>query len=183
MATRASNSDQLIRLVEPLVPALRRYARALLRDKDGADDLVQDCLERVVSRWHLFDPGAQIRPWVFTILHNLAVSRLRQRQRRGIHVPIDETGDDALGRPGTQDAALLRRDLLEALKQLPEEQREVLLLVTVEELSYLEAAKILSVPLGTVMSRLSRGRERLRVLLELPGRQTGTGQPHLRRVK
>ncbi len=151
--------DMLL-LVEPLIPALRRYARALVRDRATADDLVQDCLERAVSRWRQRREGDP-RPWLFAILHNLAVNQFRQSKRRGVHVAIDETSEDDLGENAVQEQKLMYQDVLKKLAGLPEDQRSVLLLVAVEDLSYADAAKVLNIPVGTVMSRLSRARERL----------------------
>ena len=146
--------------VEPLIPALRRYARALMRDRAAADDLVQDCLERAVSRWHQRRDGS-VRAWLFTILHNLAVTQFRQATARGRHMPIDEAGEQELVSAAAQEQGLIFQDVLGKLAKLPEEQRAVLLLVGVEDLSYADAAVVLNVPVGTVMSRLSRARERL----------------------
>src|SRR5580692_8464780 len=142
-------TDMMV-LVEPMIPTLRRYARALLRDQTEADDLVQDCLVRVVGGWHQ-RRGDDARAWVFAILHNLAVNRLRQAARRGIHVSIDDTAEGAFARPAPQEDRVRHRELMAALQELPEAQRSVLLLVTVEDLSYAEAAKVLDVPIGTVM--------------------------------
>ncbi|MDO8974388.1 sigma-70 family RNA polymerase sigma factor [Reyranella sp.] len=162
-------------LLEPLIPALRRYAYALVRDHDAADDLVQDTLERALSRWTLRRSDCDLRAWLFTIQRNLHVSALRQDRRRGPHVELDEwTTPKAVA---TQESGSEVQDILAALDQLPEEQKSLLLLVGVEDLSYDDAAKVMGVPIGTVMSRLSRGRQRLRALLET-GRAT-----LLRRVK
>ena len=150
--------------LEASVPALRRYARALTRNIDRADDLVQDCLERAVGRWRQ-RRGTEVRPWVYAILHNLLVDHQRQHSRRGTAVPLHLVDDAALGRPADQDAGLHHRDLLRALDALPEEQRTVLLLLSVEGLSYGEVAAVVGVPLGTVMSRISRGRDRLATLI------------------
>jgi RNA polymerase sigma-70 factor (ECF subfamily) len=169
----------MVRLLEPLIPALRRYARALVRDRSAADDLVQDGLERALSRWHQRRADADVRSWVFAILHNLAVNRMRQMARHGAHLPLEDVAEP--GQPPTQEGTLRHRDLLRALDNLPEEQRNVLLLVSVEDLSYAEAAKVLDVPLGTVMSRLARGRERLRQAME--GQAAPAARTHLRRVK
>ncbi|MDF0487873.1 RNA polymerase sigma factor [Sphingomonas sp. H39-1-10] len=155
----------MISLVQPLIPALRRYARALLRDREDADDLVQDVLERAIARWAQRREAASVRAWLFTILHNLALDRLRQGKRRGTAEPIDTLPEGRLATPARQDAAIARDDILALVAALPEEQRTVMLLVGVEELSYAEAALILDVPMGTVMSRLSRARERLRRML------------------
>ncbi len=162
-------------LLEPLIPALRRYAYALLRDHDAADDLVQDTLERALSRWTLRRSDGDLRAWLFTIQRNLYVSALRQGQRRGAHIELDEATTPSTG--AQQESGIEVQDILATLDQLPEEQKSLLLLVGVEDFSYDDAARIMGVPLGTVMSRLSRGRQRLRALLET-GRTT-----LLRRVK
>ena len=162
-------------LLEPLIPALRRYAYALVRDHDAADDLVQDTLERALSRWTLRRRDGDLRAWLFTIQRNLHVSALRQGQRRGAHVELDEATTPSSA--AQQESGIEVQDILATLDQLPEEQKSLLLLVGVEDFSYDDAARIMGVPLGTVMSRLSRGRQRLRALLET-GRTT-----LLRRVK
>src|SRR5262245_25420246 len=156
--------DMLLQ-VEPLIPALRRYARALVRNRANADDLVQDCLERAVGRWYQRRDGS-VRAWLFTILHNLAINQFRQSATRGRHVPIDESNEDDFGEAATQDQRLMYQDVLNKLAKLPKDQQAVLLLVAVEDLSYADAAKVLDIPLGTVMSRLSRARERLQQELE-----------------
>ncbi len=171
--------DDLLHQVEPLIPALRRYARALMRDRASADDLVQDCLERAVSRWYQRRDG-DLRAWLFTILHNLAVNQFRKSASRGRHVPIDETNEDSFGEAASQEQKLMYQDVLAKLARLPEDQREVLLLVAVEDLSYAEAAKVLGIPVGTVMSRLSRARERLQQ--EIEGTAAPTNVVSLRRV-
>lgn len=162
-------------LIEPLIPALRRYAYALRRDHAAADDLVQDTLERALLHWSSRRSDGDLRAWLFTILRNLHVGSHRQAQRRGTVVEIDETElpDSASG----PDTVLEAHDVLAALDHLPEEQKSLLLLVGVEDFSYQEAARILDVPIGTVMSRLSRARKRLRSIVE-GGRVT-----LLRRVK
>jgi len=167
----------ILAAVEPLIPALRRYARALLRDRTSADDLVHDCLERTISRWHQRRPDSDARAWVFAILHNLAMNRLRQAARRGPHVELDAA---AAALPPTQEAQVRHGELLRALAELPADQRSVVLLVGVEGLSYADAARVQGVPIGTVMSRLSRARERLHRLLDgaLP-----VAPPALRSVK
>ena len=173
--------DDLLSQVEPMIPALRRYARGLLHDVTTADDLVQDCLERVISHWHRRQ-NDNARTWVFTILHNLAVNRLRQTARRGQHVALDDVDEDLMAQRPTQDDGLTGADVMSAIQLLPEEQRSVLLLVAVEDLSYAQVAEVLDIPIGTVMSRLSRGRERLRQILENPARDARPAS-HLRRVK
>ena len=151
-------------LLEPLIPALRRYAYALVRDHAAADDLVQDTLERALSRWTSRRPDGELRAWLFAILRNLQIDARRQARRRGVQVEIDEVdhGETA----AHQEGALEARDVLATLEQLPEEQKSLLLLIGVEDFSYDEAARILGVPIGTVMSRLSRARQRLRSLVE-----------------
>lgn len=173
--------DDLLFQVEPMIPALRRYARGLVHDAVAADDLVQDCLERVISHWHR-RRNEDARTWVFAILHNLAVNRLRQAARRGQHVAIEAIADHLMAHPPTQEDDLARADVVSAIEHLPEEQRSVLLLVAVEDLSYAQVAEVLAIPIGTVMSRLSRSRERLRQILESPARSDRPGS-HLRRVK
>ena len=165
--------DEIAALIEPHIPALRRYAWSLLRDRDAADDLVQDALERAVGRWRLRRRDGSVRAWLFAILHNRFVSQMRAERRRGTQVDYA----DGLAAPeAPPDGRLMLRDVLAGLDGLPEDQRAVLLLVGVEEFDYAEAARILGVPVGTVMSRLSRGRERLRLHLDAEA-------PKLRRVK
>ena len=144
------------------IPRLRRYARALAGEAVRADDLVQDTLERALGKWSLWGPG-NLRAWLFSIMHNLYVNQARSP--RLVDYPGDEALPDLPTR-ATQNDALELRDFAHSLSRLPEEQREVVLLVALEDLSYGDTAKVLGVPVGTVMSRLSRGRERLRVLLE-----------------
>ena len=157
------------------IPHLRRYARALLGDANLADDLVQDCLERAWSRLHLWREGSNLRTWLFAIMHNLHANSVRSAVRRPPPAPYDDVAFAVPSR-ATQEDALEVASLADALAHLPEEQRAVILLVGLEEMSYQEAASVLGVPIGTVMSRLHRGRERLRTLL------TGGGAA-LRRVK
>src|ERR1700686_3653589 len=148
-------------LIEPVIPSLRRYARTFVREPAAADDLVQDTLERAISRWHLRRSDADARTWLFTILHNLAVNHLRRTARRGREIPLDDAGESDVGVPSTQEDALRRDDILGAVGQLPDDQRSVLLLVSIEDVSYAEAARILNIPIGTVMSRLARARAQL----------------------
>jgi len=139
----------------------------LLRgDRHSADDLVQDCLERALSRWHQRRSEGDLRAWLYTILYNRFLSDQHRRRRRGVHDALLEVAEAELpGVEGGQQWALEQRDLLRAFAALPEEQRSVLVLVAVEDLSYVETARVLGVPIGTVMSRLSRGRERMRQLM------------------
>ena len=172
----------MVALIEPMIPALRRYARALLHDRTAADDLVQDCLERAVGRWHQRRADGDARSWMFTILHNLALNRMRQTARRGRHVHIEEADEAVLSRPPLQEDGLLRRDLRQALNDLPEEQRSVLLLVAVEGLSYADAAAVLDLPVGTVTSRLARARDRMYRAVQGQAERSGQ-RARLRRVK
>jgi len=163
--------------IEACVPALRRYAWGLLRHREDADDLVHDCLERALGKLHTRHDGADLRPWLFTIMHNLFISQYRRRKVRPITETLDESHEAIFSTQASQEDVLLWRDMLRALAMLPEDQRSVVLLISVEDLSYAETATVLGVPVGTVMSRLARGRERLR-------EYTGTdARPALRRVK
>jgi RNA polymerase sigma-70 factor (ECF subfamily) len=146
------------------LPRLRRYARALTGERLAADDLVQDTIERALSRSALFRRGSKLDAWLLSIMHNIFVSQLRHAAKQPPAASMDELAlEPAVPPTGEQQLSL--RDLDRALARLPLEQREAVLLIGLEELSYEEAAGILGVPVGTVMSRLSRGRERLRVLL------------------
>ncbi len=174
--------DDLLLQVEPMIPALRRYARGLLRDVEVADDIVQDCLERVVLNWNR-RREENPRPWVFAILHNLAVNRLRQDARRGASLPIEDAPESVGSRAATQEDTIYGKEVMAAIDRLPPDHRSILLLVSVEDLSYAEAAKILEIPLGTVMSRLSRAREQLRTMLETVPSGASSGGPYIRRVK
>ena len=148
------------RLLE-LIPRLRRYARALVGDRAAADDLVQDTLERALNKLHLYRPGTDLRAWLFTVLHNVHVNQVRAARTAE---PIAEDMVELAQRPLQHDGLALR-DLERALERLPAEQREVLLLVVLEDMSYEEAARTLGIPIGTVMSRLARAREKLRAML------------------
>ena len=151
-------------MLEAQIPRLRRYAHALCRDAAAADDLVQDCLWRALRKSHLFRPGTDLRAWLFTMLHNLHVNGVRRSIRQGAPVPVEDV-EPLLIEPPAQGARLVLRALDRAMGEISEEQRQVLLLVGLEAMSYEEVATILEVPVGTVRSRLSRGRERLRELI------------------
>jgi RNA polymerase sigma factor (sigma-70 family) len=148
------------RLVE-LIPRLRRYARALVGDRASADDLVQDTLERAWAKLHLYRRGTDLRAWLFTVMHNVHVNKVRATR-------VTDTLEDELpelAQRASQGDTLLVRDLDRAIARLPAEQRAVLLLVTLEEMSYEEVARAVGIPIGTVMSRLSRAREKLRMMM------------------
>ena len=157
------------------VPRLRRYARALVRNREDADDLVQDTLERAWAKSSLWRGVADMRSWLFGIMHNLHADGVRRPRLATVamddgtaEVPVASTHGDRL--------AVL--DLQAAIALLPAEQKEVLLLVALEDMAYADIAATLGIPMGTVMSRLSRGRERLRALME------GRAEPvHLKVVK
>lgn len=146
------------------LPSLRRYARGLSGERERADDLVQDTLERAWSKFSMWQQRGEVRAWMFGIMHNLFIDRVRS-QRGTLE---DSAGDELPDMPtrATQSDRLELRDLDRVLQRLPAEQREVLLLVGLEGLSYQDVAGVLGVPVGTVMSRLSRARERLRAELE-----------------
>ena len=147
------------------LPRLRRYARALAGQRDEADDLVQDTLERAWSRLHLWRGVADMRAWLFGIMHNLHVDGVRRQRIAAVPLDDNDEASQAHALPAAHDRIALL-DLQSALDALPVEQKEVLLLVGLEDMSYADAARTLGVPVGTVMSRLSRGRERLRALME-----------------
>lgn len=145
------------------IPGLRRYARALVGNREQADDLVQDCLERAWSRSRLLRSEAELRVWLFTILHNLHVSEKRKRGREPVLV---STGGEHSASPPNQEDNVVIRDLDRALDTLDPEQRGAVLLVALEDLSYRQAAAVLGIPVGTLMSRLHRARKRLQDSLE-----------------
>ena len=152
------------RLVEAEIPRLRRYARALTRDVIRADDLVQSCLTRAVAKQHLWQPGTDLRAWLFTLLHNQHVNDVRRSVREGNNVSIEDAAPVLTIQSNAIDALQLR-DLERALGKLAPEQRQVILLVGLEGMRYEEVASLLDIPIGTVRSRLSRGREQLRKLM------------------
>jgi len=169
------------------IPALRRYARALTGDAWAADDLVQDTLERACAKWRLWLAGSDLRAWLFTLMHNLYVSQIRRVVRQGdLARPLDlgELDQEPAAPAAPVESTI---DLQRCLLRLPEEQRVVLLLVTLEDLSYAEVASITGVPVGTVMSRLSRARSRLQELMDAsasrPPASTESPAPPLRRLK
>jgi RNA polymerase sigma-70 factor (ECF subfamily) len=151
------------REIEAEIPRLRRYARALTRDGVTADDLVQDCLTRALGKLHLWQQGTDLRAWLFTILHNQYVNYIRRAVREGSAVGLNES-EPLLRRAPQQGKRLELRDLERAIVKLPEEQRAVILLIGLEGMRYEEVAAVLDVPVGTIRSRLSRGRDALRRL-------------------
>ena len=152
------------------IPSLRRYARALTGDAWTADDLVQDRLERACMKWRLLLAGSDLRAWLFTLMHNLYVNDIRRAARQaeaGIRVNVDDVANELVA-PDLGISQSL--DLQRCLLRLPQDQRIVLLLVSLEDLSYEEVARITGAPVGTVMSRLSRARSRLCELMNTPAR-------------
>jgi RNA polymerase sigma-70 factor (ECF subfamily) len=158
--------SEFIELLEAEIPKLRRYARALTRDPARGDDLVQNSLVRAIAKQHLWQPGTDLRAWLFTILHHQNVNDVRSAADG---VPVEKVAP-TLAAVSDPTAALQIRDLERAMAALPEGQRQVILLVGLEGMSYEEVATILGIPVGTVRSRLSRGRETLRILMDVSGR-------------
>jgi RNA polymerase sigma-70 factor (ECF subfamily) len=149
------------------IPSLRRYARGLTGgNAANADDLVQDTLERAYAKWHMFKVGLELRPWLFSIMHNVFVNQERLLKNSTSTIPLDETFDIEVA--STQESHVHTREILTAVGRLPPDLREALVLVCVEDFSYGEAAQVLGIPVGTVMSRLSRAREQLRALTGHP---------------
>lgn len=170
--------------VEHHLPGLRRYARVLTGDSWAADDLVQDTLERACRKWLLWRSGTDLRAWLFTVMHNVYLN-----QRRSAPPPqllnLDDVEGSLAATPGQSPDTLI--DLERCLQRLPAEQRAVLLLVTVEDMAYAEVARVLQVPVGTVMSRLSRARSRMRECMDATASPRVHGPlataPALRRMK
>jgi RNA polymerase sigma-70 factor (ECF subfamily) len=158
--------NDFARLLQNEIPRLRRYARALARDAARADDLVQSCLVRAIAKEHLWEPGTDLRAWLFTILHNQNVSEIRRSVREGVLVAVEDVAPVLTVAPRA-GASLQLRDLERAIRLLPDEQRQVILLVGLEGMRYEEVAAVLDIPIGTVRSRLSRGREMLRRLMDM----------------
>ena len=159
MTAMPDSRDQLL----ACIPRLRRYARALMGDRAGADDLVQDTVERGWARLGSWQGGSDMRAWLFSIMHNVRIDQVRRPSMAA------EPLNDAMSMttaPGSPSTGLELRDMEVALRGLPHEQREILLLVALEEMSYDDIAQTLKIPIGTVMSRLSRAREKLRANME-----------------
>ena len=158
--------------IEALIPRLRRYARAMVHDPVAADDLVQDCLVRALGKIHLWEKGTDLRAWLFTILHNQHISLARQAARQRDIIELQKFKPDSAPSSG-QMVRLELRDLKRAIAKLPEEQRSVILLVGLEGMRYDDVASVVNLPVGTVRSRVSRGRETLRMMTGLfPGRHS-----------
>lgn len=184
MAAATAHHPMNRTLVVEQLPGLRRYARALTGDSWAADDLVQDTLERACTKWRLWVVGSDLRAWLFTLMHNLYVNQRRSAAVVLNSVSIDDVEAEL---PAAQSGGDEPLDVSRCLQRLPADQRAVLLLVVLEDMSYQDVAGVLGIPLGTVMSRLSRGRSRLRELMEAGGpvrARVAAGQaPALRRMK
>jgi RNA polymerase sigma-70 factor (ECF subfamily) len=159
--------DQMLREVEQLIPTLRRYARFLLRDAHAADDLVQDCLERAVRYLDRFERGTNLRAWLLSIMRNCFLDGKRRSKRRS-EVALDQLPEATMCSPARQEHNLLLRELAAAFVELPAEQKLAMICVVFEGQSYEEAAATLGVAVGTVKSRVARGREALRQATEIP---------------
>lgn len=160
-----SMTDRTDRVEDQLVaflPNLRRFAISLCGSRDVADDLVQAACERALASAERFEPGTRFDAWMFRILRNLWIDIVRRRKTAGVQEDISER-EDIVGASGEREveARMTLRSVGEAITELPDEQREVLLLVCIEELSYRETADVLDIPIGTVMSRLARARKNL----------------------
>lgn len=153
---------QFDELLSQQIPSLRRYARALTQDVNLADDLVQDCLERAFSNFDRWQQGTNFRAWLFTIMHNAFINSIRRAKSAPSSYETFDSGVHTLRRDDQHESGMLIRDLGEALSTLPDDQKEVLLLVGLEGLAYKEVSEVLGIPVGTVMSRLHRAREFLR---------------------
>lgn len=165
--------------LEALIPRLRRFARALTGSREAADDLTQDTLERAWIKRALWQPGTNLRAWLFSVMHGVFVNNARRLWPTESLDSLAALGIDRADEAASAESAHALRELQQALQRLPHEQCQVVLLVGLEQFSYAEAAEVLGVPIGTVMSRLSRGRERLRQLLD----EGAQDQHGLRRVK
>jgi len=159
------------------IPHLRRYALALVRNPDGADDLVQNCLERALNKFHLWQSDRDLRPWLFSMMHNLYIDTVRHQSRRGASVALSDA-QDLPSHSTNQEDRLNATAVLNEIDRLPQNHKDVLILIGINELSYAQAAKVLGIPTGTLMSRLNRARVSLRKNLNMETRKS-----IIRRVK
>jgi RNA polymerase sigma-70 factor (ECF subfamily) len=166
------------------IPRLRRYARVLTRNPARADDLVQDTLLRAWDKRRLWQVGTDLRAWLFTIMHNVHLNQRALARREAETVSLDDEGELGAARQVSQNGNQLERvelrEVMELIGRLPTEQREALLLAAVEELSYAEISTVLAIPIGTVMSRISRAREKLRHMVMGPSSESTLFQRHAR---
>jgi RNA polymerase sigma-70 factor (ECF subfamily) len=161
------SSDKFQEEMLRVLPRLRGYATALTGNRFAAEDLIQDTVERAWSKSDRWREDRDIQMWLHTIMHNLYVDQLRQKTPPVLSLD-ESTGHEVPANGELPDEVLNMRDIDNALQQLPWQQREVLLLISLQDLSYEQAAYVLEIPIGTVMSRLSRAREKLRLLIEPP---------------
>lgn len=186
VAPREDGLSETKWLIAREIPRLRRYALALTGDPAAADDLVQDTLERAIRKRHLWRRRGSIRAWLYRILYHVFLNQAGHRKRAQAEIDLDTASGaaPALSERPRHDARLVCRDVTEAMLELPADQRAAIALTAVEGLAYDEAAEALGIPIGTLRSRLSRGREQLRVLYAGEGEESGERQaPRLRRVK
>jgi RNA polymerase sigma-70 factor (ECF subfamily) len=162
---QSSNSSALSAAIAAELPKVRRHAIGLLYNRADAEDLVQDCLEAALAKQSTLQDPSRLRGWLFAILNNLFLMRMRTNSRRGVTIAIDEFADSLIASSAADDRGMAL-DLARAMGELSLEHRQILLLLNVEGYRYDEIADILGMPIGTVMSRLARARQRLRALLE-----------------
>lgn len=178
-----ASRDEFDWMLTAEIPHLRRYARSLVRDPTAADDLVQDCLERALSKWRLWRGKARLRSWLFRMLYRQYLNARRDTRHIRAELPLDDVGP-APSVAASQSAHVQVRDVMLALAKVPRQQRDAILLLALEDLSYEEAAWVLGIPVGTLRSRVSRGRELLRQLTGEVAPDAAPGaEPALRRVK
>ncbi len=150
------------------LPALRRFALSLTKNSESADDLVQDSVERALRKSQYYEPGTNFRSWMFTLCRRLFLNQIRKEKTRGISVDIDDSPQSALSAPATQEKIHECREVMERFEALPVRDRDILSLIAIDGMKYAEAAQRLKTPVGTVRSRLSRARTRLKELAEQP---------------
>ncbi|MFN3232266.1 MAG: RNA polymerase sigma factor [Alphaproteobacteria bacterium] len=170
-----------IAALENEIPGLRRFARARVGNPDLADDLVQDCLERAIKKFDQYQRGTNLRAWLFTILRNLQISHYRKMSRRPEDTLIEDAEADT-SVAASQEISIEFWEMQQRFEKLSEADQEVLMLVAVQGMKYDEAASILGVPIGTVRSRLSRARTKLKELYETPAATETESAPHLKLV-
>lgn len=149
-----------------VLPALRRFAFSLTRDEDRADDLVQDSVERALVKAEYFEPGTNLRSWMFTVCRRIFLNQIRKQKTQGVSVEIEDAPQTKLSTDANQDMTIACKEMLTAMEKLPMRDKVVLSLIVVEGMKYEEAADVLDVPVGTIRSRLSRARTRLKELIE-----------------
>lgn len=173
-----TSRDDFDWLLSREIPHLRRYAHALVHDPVLADDLVQDCLERALRKWRLWRPSGRIRSWLFRMLYRIYLNQAKKRRRDSAMLPLAD-GHEPAAAVAHQGLTVEVGEIGSAIDRLPDDQRAAILLVALEGVNYDEAAWILGIPVGTLRSRLSRGRETLRSATAA----AGPGESRLRRVK